>query len=75
MGKGDKRSKRGKIRLGSYGNTRRRKKAKRFVTHTSPAVSVKQAPAPTPAEVPAPKVTPAKKTASKKPAKKTAKKK
>ncbi len=28
MGKGDRRSKRGKIRLGSYGNTRRRKKAK-----------------------------------------------
>lgn len=26
MGKGDKRSKKGKIRLGSYGNTRRRKK-------------------------------------------------
>jgi len=28
MGKGDKRSKRGKIRTGSYGNSRRRKKAK-----------------------------------------------
>ncbi|MCC7302827.1 MAG: 30S ribosomal protein THX [Bacteroidia bacterium] len=26
MGKGDKRSKKGKIRLGSYGNTRRKKK-------------------------------------------------
>lgn len=28
MGKGDKRTKRGKLFMGSYGNTRRRKKAK-----------------------------------------------
>lgn len=28
MGRGDKKSKKGKIRLGSYGNSRRRKKIK-----------------------------------------------
>ena len=33
MGKGDRRSRKGKIRLGSYGNSRRRKKSKfRFIT-------------------------------------------
>jgi len=30
MGKGDKKTKRGKIILGSYGNTRKRKKAKKY---------------------------------------------
>ena len=68
MGKGDKRSKRGKIRLGSYGNTRRRKKAKKFIIHKSPA-QVSAPPAPKPKEVVV------KKIPAKKPVKKTSKKK
>jgi ribosomal small subunit protein bTHX len=32
MGKGDKRSKRGKIHIGTYGVTRKRKKAKKAAT-------------------------------------------
>jgi len=46
MGKGDKRSKRGKIRLGSYGNTRKRKKTKKHgasaVTAAPKKVAVKK---------------------------------
>ncbi len=37
MGKGDKKSKRGKIRLGSYGNSRRRKKKRAVVAAQTPA--------------------------------------
>jgi len=39
MGKGDQRSKRGKIRAGSYGNSRRRRKARK--TGAAPAVNNK----------------------------------
>ncbi len=70
MGKGDKKSKKGKISSGSYGVTRKRKKAATFVTKPK----AKKA-APKKEKEPAEKA-PAKKAAAKKaPAKKAAAKK
>ena len=43
MGKGDKRSKRGKIRIGSYGNSRRKRKAKQALAATAAAPAPKKA--------------------------------
>lgn len=37
MGRGDKKSKRGKIAIGSYGNTRRKKKRVAVIKHPSVA--------------------------------------
>ena len=46
MGKGDKRSKKGKRRLGSYGNSRRRKKAiKKAKGKSAPVVKTAKKPA------------------------------
>ena len=47
MGKGDKKTKRGKITMGTYGVRRRRKKTKAYV---APAPKKKAAPAKTKAE-------------------------
>jgi len=43
MGKGDKRSKRGKIHIGSHGVKRKRKKAKKTVAKASAKKSAKKA--------------------------------
>ena len=43
MGKGDKRSKRGKIRIGSYGVSRKRKKAKKRTPAAAKAAAKKSA--------------------------------
>lgn len=51
MGKGDRKSKKGKIFMGSYGNTRRRKKKNRkFVVQKKVAPTTHQAVAPVPVE-------------------------
>ena len=71
MGKGDRKSKKGKITLGSYGVRRKKKKTKAFVAPEKPAK--KEVAEKKPA---AKKKTAAKKTAAKKaPAKKAAAKK
>jgi 30S ribosomal protein S31 len=61
MGKGDKKSKRGKITIGSYGKTRR-KKAKKAAPDSQPKIEKVQTP-----EVDMPKKVVAKKPAAKKP--------
>lgn len=70
MGKGDKKTKKGKISNGSYGVTRKRKESVKVVVKPKPkkeTAAKKEAPAekPTPA---AKKAAPAKKTTAKKPA-------
>lgn len=62
MGKGDKKSKRGKIAIGSYGKTRR-KKVKKAAPAPKPKVEKVKT-----AEVDTPKKVAAKKPAAKKPA-------
>lgn len=65
MGKGDQKSRKGKIFSGSYGVTRKKKKAATFVAKPSAKkVSVKEEEAP--AEKPAAKKAPAKKAVAKK---------
>tara|TARA_B100000809_G_C15117976_1_gene523174 strand:- start:121 stop:318 length:198 start_codon:yes stop_codon:yes gene_type:complete len=65
MGKGDQKSRKGKISSGSYGVTRKKKKAATFVAKPSPKkVAAKKEEAPT-EKVTAKKVTP-KKAAAKK---------
>ena len=54
MGKGDQRSKRGKIFAGSFGKTRPRKRRK----HEAPAAAAKPAPAPRKKAVAPPAATP-----------------
>lgn len=43
MGKGDKRSKRGKIHIGSFGRLRKRNKAKKTATKSAAKKSAKKA--------------------------------
>jgi ribosomal small subunit protein bTHX len=74
MGKGDKKTKKGKTFAGSYGKTRKRKAATTFVApkakKAAPAKEVKEVEKPVakkaPAKKPAAKKAPAKKTATKK---------
>ncbi len=77
MGKGDKKTKKGKISSGSYGKTRKRKSATTFVAPAKPkkAVPTKET-TEEKVEKPVAKKAPAKKPAAKKaPAKKPAAKK
>ncbi len=72
MGKGDQKSKRGKIAIGSYGKTRR-KKARKTAPPPKPKVEkvkteVEETPAKPAAKKPAAKKPAAKKAATKKPA-------
>lgn len=75
MGKGDQKSKKGKISSGSYGVSRKRKKAVAYVAKPVKKAAPKKKEE-APAEKPAAKKAPAKKAAAKKaPAKKAAAKK
>jgi len=79
MGKGDIKSKRGKISAGSYGVRRQKKKVAAYVAPvkkekvaTKPTEETKEAPKKVAAKKPAAKKAPAKKPAAKKPAAKKA---
>jgi 30S ribosomal protein S31 len=69
MGKGDKKTTKGKRVLGSYGNTRKRAKKNTVIVSSKPATPKTEATAEKPvAKKPAAKKTAAKKPAAKKPA-------
>lgn len=67
MGKGDKKTKRGKISNGSYGVTRKRKESVKIAVKPKPKKEAKEASVEK-AKPAVKKATPAKKTATKKPA-------